>query len=148
MSLIDGSKGVLDVVFNIAVGLTDYELRVTAENGLEGKHLLRLVRSAATATALSTLCFDNAQLKHPSEILSQQGNCYTLHPTFPGLRLIAVADGEPGERVMVRAHPYDSAAVVRIYARGKFLGEDADAILTLVETNLAITLEVIHENEY
>ena len=47
--------------------------------------------------------------------------------------MIAVADGEPGERVMVRAHPYDSAAVVRIYARGKFLGEDTDAILTLQE---------------
>ena len=37
-------QGVLDVVFNVAVGLTDYELSVTAENGLEGKHLLRLVR--------------------------------------------------------------------------------------------------------
>ncbi len=94
------AQGVLDVVFSVVIGQTDYVLTVTAENGLVGKHLLRLVRrplvsvvvvvamaaprlsaylspqvrSEAKATALSTVCMDDAQLTHPpaSIVLSRQ----------------------------------------------------------------------------
>ena len=82
------------------------------------------------------VCSDTAHPRHPSPCeYNRQGGCYTLRPdwTAANTRLTAVANGGPGDQIKVRAHPYDSAAVVRIYARGKFLGEDADAILTLVE---------------
>ena len=82
------------------------------------------------------VCSDTAHPRHPSPCeYNRQGGCYTLRPdwTAANTRLTAVANGGPGDQIKVRAHPYDSAAVIRTYARGKDYGEDTDVMLTLVE---------------